>query len=622
MANLFLDNICLIVLFPFWLFLISMIGRFFAVYINKNVMHILMLLSTILGIILSAVGLCNFTPEMILEAQIPFIKVNDFIISTGVYVDRLSIIFAMTLYLISLMVQIFSISYMRDEKKSYRFYALLNLFIFAMSALFFSPNLFQMYFFWEIVGITSYLLIGFEYFKQEKSIASRKVFIFNRIGDTALIASIILCSYLMYAYAPNKSFVTLDFVDLNTISTLVYAYTSEPLFWVICLMFLFGSLVKSAQFPFYTWLQDAMEAKLPVSSLLHSSTLVALGIFLALRMLPFFTMDSRFMNIIVVLGLLTAIICSISACSQLNPKKVLAYSTSAQFGLIFMAIGLMNIKAAVAYFVAHAFIKSNLFLCLPNENSKWSKVKFVLFLVAGLSLSGLLFSGLIAKEYFATDLADFYKIIFSIISFITAFYIIRIALVLADRNDIEKCCLNKLELFSCLGLLVLNVAFYFYLRNQVEYKIAEPFWSALTAWVCVYILYRKNAFWKVPFIYNWSFNGFYLDEFYTKICTKIYSGFSKICMFVEDKIFANYIPVVCATKKSVKIAGFVEKNIMNAYVNLTVKASKKISIMGSRLQNSSIQKYNMYAFIIVTLVLSCLILAYSFIINYLGGLNG
>jgi NADH-quinone oxidoreductase subunit L len=147
-------------------------------------------------------------------------------------------------------------------------------------------------------------------------------------------------------------------------------------------MFILGALVKSAQFPFYTWLQDAMEAKLPVSALLHSSTLVASGLFLTLRMMPYYTLEPVLLKLIGILGLLTAVICSLSACAQNHPKKVLAYSTSAQFGLIFFVLSFGNIKGALALFIAHAFIKSLLFITLPRENHKWNYVNFITFLLA------------------------------------------------------------------------------------------------------------------------------------------------------------------------------------------------------------------------------------------------
>ena len=300
MTEIFLDNIYLALLLPCWIFLIIMVGRFVSVYVNKTIICILTLLASLFGIICTTGALWKLPAECVLNTEFPFLKINDFVINCGLHADRLSLIFALVLFLVSFFVQIFSISYMKEEKKTYRFYALMNLFNFSMASLFFSPNLFQAYFFWEITSVVSYLLIGFEYNKNNKSTASKKVFLINRIGDTALIGAIIICSYLIYAYAPNKNLVTLSFMDMNTISTLVYAYASTPLFEIICGMFIISALVKSAQFPFYNWLQDAMEAKLPVSALLHSATLVALGVFLTLRLLSFYSLEPFFLKAIAI----------------------------------------------------------------------------------------------------------------------------------------------------------------------------------------------------------------------------------------------------------------------------------------------------------------------------------
>ena len=621
MTEIFLDNIYLALLLPLWIFLIIMLGRFFSVYVNKGIIYVLTLLSSLFGVILSGGALWKLPSDTILETSFPFLKIDDFIINCGLHVDRTSLIFALVLFLVSFFVQMFSISYMKEEKKTYRFYALMNLFNFSMAGLFFSPNLFQTYLFWEIAGVVSYLLIGFEYFKKEKSLASKKVFIINRIGDTALIGAIILCSYFIYSYAPNKALTTLSFIDMNTISTLVYAYASSPWFEVICGMFIIGALVKSAQFPFYTWLQDAMEAKLPVSALLHSATLVAAGIFLTLRLIPFFTLELILLKIIAIFGLITAILCSISACAQNHPKKVLAYSTSAQLGLVFFAIGIGNIKAGLVLFIAHAFIKSLLFITLPRENEKWNYISFIVFLISALSLSGLLFSGMIAKEFITSNLGNIGTIILSILSFLTAFYVIRIALKIYDNNGAEKSLkkCNILEILSFAGLLILNILFYIYLHKTTQYKIAEPFWAGLTAWIVVYILYIKNAFWKVPLLYPLSKNGFYLDKFYMNILTKIYAKFSEFCNWIDIKVLGNYfIPVGCA-KLGVKTSSLVEEKIMNGGVNLVVKAFKKLSLLDLRAQNGNVQRYNAYAFIIITVVLTCLIFGYMAMLMYVGG---
>lgn len=619
MAELFLNNIYIALLLPLWIFLIIMVGRFFSVYVNKIIIYSLTLLSSLFGAILCGGALWKLPPDKILETGIPFIKIEDFIINCGLFIDRTSLIFAFILFLVSFFVQMFSIFYMKEEKRTYKFYALINFFNFSMAGLFFSPNLFQTYFFWELAGVTSYLLIGFEYFKREKSQASRKVFIINRIGDVALIGAIILSSYFIYSYAPNKALTTLSFIDMNTVSTLVYAYASNPLFEIISIMFIIGAMVKSAQIPFYTWLQDAMEAKLPVSALLHSSTLVASGVFLVLRMLPYFTLEPILLKIIAVLGLLTAFICSISACAQRHPKKVLAYSTSAQLGLIFFAIGVLNIKAALALFIAHAFIKSLLFITLPKENNKWNYISFIIFLISGLSLSGLIFSGMIAKELITTNLSNHVTICVSVLSFLTAFYIIRIALCLYDFHSLGRDKLSILEKFSFAGLLILNILFYYYLHKTSHYKIAEPFWAALTAWVVVYVLYIKNAFWKVPILYPLAESGFYLEKLYMDIFVRAYDIFARISVWTDIRILGNYKLPLSITKFGVKTFSFIEEKFMNGAVRLTISAFKRFSLFYLKSQTGNIQRYNAYAFIIITLILTSLILGYLAMLIYIGG---
>ena len=614
-----LNNIYLVLLLPLWIFLIIMLGRFFSVYVNPKIIGGLTLFSSALGSLLCGLLLWKIPTDNIYEVSYPFIHINDFIILCGIQADKLSLVFALTLFLISFFVQIFALSYMKGEDKNYRFFALLNLFNFGMASLFFSPNLFQTYVFWEIVGIISYLLIGFEYNNETKSISSKKVLIINRIGDMALIGGIILCSYFMYQYAPDKSLTTLSFVDLTTISTLVYVYTSKILFWFICGLFILAVLVKSAQFIFYPWLQDAMEAKLPVSALLHSATLVAAGLFVALRLVPLLSLDMRIMKIVAILGLFTALICSFCACAQRNSKKTLAYSTSAQFGLMYLGLGVLNIKACVAIFVAHAFIKSMLFITLPKEDEKWDYTSFITFLIGGLSLSGLIFAGMISKEMLALNFGNNGTILFCIVSFLTAFYIMRIALVTADEYELEKRTPKVFEILPAICLLLLNIGFYIYLR-RFEYKIAEPFWFALFGWICVYLLYINKGFYKIPLFYPLAFNGLYLDKFYTEFCAKAYGLFAGLCNWFDTKIFGEYRPLIWLSRLGVKTVDFIETKIMNGGVNLIKACAKELSRLDLRVQNGSIQRYNAYAFIIITAIITCLVFAFVAIISYLGGI--
>lgn len=604
MADIILDNIYLILLLPLWIFLIIMSARFFAVYVNNRIIYTLTLLSSFFGVLLCSVSLIKLT--LTIEQSFPFIKIGNFVLDFGLHVDKLSFIIALVLFLVSFLVQMFSVSYMKDEPKQYRYYAYLNMFNFSMAGLIFSPNLFQMYFFWELVGVMSYLLIGFDYKNSVKSEASRRVFLTNRIGDTALLGGIIFSSYLMYNYSGNLSFAALSFEDMNAITTLILAYTDTPVFYLLCILFIIGAAVKSAQFPFYTWLQDAMEAKLPVSALLHSATMVAAGAYLLIRMLPLFTLEASVLQIIAWLGILTALICSILASIETHPKKVLAYSTSANFGLMFFAIGILNVKAALIFFVAHAFIKSMLFLSI-DENENF--VNYITFLLGGLSLSGLIFSGVIAKEFLFVSINNpVFSVIYCLTAFLTAFYIMRISLIMVQNKKLVNR-INLAKYAPIAVLFLLNIVFYFAVRGKVAYKVAEPFWAALAGWAAVYFLYTKNLltkFDKTPKL---------LERFYNNVLAKIYEKFAIAMNFIDVKVFSNYKPLLIASKCGVKTAGWIEENIMNKSVTLTADLTKMLSKWGYKLQTKNIQSYNAYAFILVTIVVSLVIIAYKIMLN-------
>ena len=606
MPNIILDNTYLILLLPLWIFLIIMCGRFFSVYVNKRIIYTLTLLSSFLGALLCSVSLLQVGETI--EQSVPFIKINNFMITCGVHIDKLSLIIALCLFVISFFVQAFSIAYMKNKEKNYRFFAYLNLFNFTMAGLLFSPNLFQMYFFWELVGVMSYLLIGFDYKKKEKSDASRRVFLMNRVGDTALIAGIISVSYFMYNYAGNSSFATLSFEDMNAISTLLSAYTSTPMFYLISGLFIVGAAVKSAQFPFYTWLQDAMEAELPVSALLHSATMVVAGVYLLIRMLPFFSLDNHLLIFIMILGFLTALVCSILASIETHPKKVLAYSTSANLGLMFLAVGAQNVKAAIVFLIAHALIKSMLFLSLATKNSY---VGYVTFLLGALSLSGLIFSGMVAKEILFGSLSGIGAVLFCVVSFITAFYIIRISILMILDEKLE----NKIDWAEYLPiaiLFVLNIAFYFFIRRHSEYKIAEPFYTALAGWIFVYICYTKN--WLIKLTKTPKL----LEKFYNHVLSFVYEKIALVCNFVDVNVLSNYKPFGAVLKFGVKVSDFVETYIMNGVVNIVANGSKKISETDSILQSGNAQTYNAYAFILVTIVITFVLVTYKWVLSQMG----
>ena len=601
MENLILDNISLIILLTLWIFLIIMCGRFFSVYVNKGIIYVLTLLSSLLGAAACSFGLLNITETA--EKIYPFLNIKEFSISFGLSVDKLSLIMALILFVISFAVQLYSISYTKDENKNYKFFAYLNLFNFAMSSLLFSPNLFQFYVFWELVGAISYLLIGFDYKDNTKSAASKRVFLMNRVGDTALIAGIILTSYYMFSFAENYSFASLAFEDFNASSTLLMAYTSAPVFCLICGLFIFGAAVKSAQFPFYTWLQDAMEAKTPVSALLHSATMVAAGVYLIIKMMPFFTLNPLITKVILIVGLLTAVICSVLASIETQPKKILAYSTSANYGLMFAALGILNIKLALIIFASHAFIKSALFILLPKEKTL-SRTAFILLSVFALSLAGLLFSGVGAKELLFKNF-EFYSLIpylLMLVGFVSAFYITRFA-VLIYRNAELTAKINYVELIAFLILLFGNAGLYIMLFGS--YHIAEPYAAAIGGTALALLLGKNDKLEK------FSTTPKLLEKLYNNVVSKVYEKISMGLDFIDTKILSNYKPVLFISKLPVKIVNWVEVNVMNKSVSLVSNISKNFSKSDMLLQSRNVQSYNAYAFIMVAIVIALVIAGYT-----------
>jgi len=603
MQNLILDNMSLVLLLPLWIFLIIICGRFFSVYVNRRLVYFLTLLSSFLGAAVSGAVYLKITEPI--EFIYPFIKMNNFIISFGLQIDKLSLIMSCLLFIVSFAVQLFSVSYMDNDKKYYKFFAFLNLFNFAMTFLLFSPNLFQFYVFWELVGIVSYLLIGFDYKNIIKSEASRRVFLINRVGDTAFIAGIILISYYMYSYVENISFVTLSFEDFNAISTLLTAYTTTPQFCLLCGLFILAAAVKSAQFPFYTWLQDAMEAKLPVSALLHSATMVAAGVYLIIRMMPFFTLNQVLTNSILIIGILTAVICSVLASIETSPKKVLAYSTSANLGLMFMALGFMNIKAALLLLCIHAFIKSMLFVLLPKEQDL-PRLNFIFFILSALSLSGLLFAGVGIKEMLFETVKwnQILSYIYMFVCFTTSFYIIRLTILLY-KNARLSAEIKPAELISYLILFSGNALLYFIMFGT--YHLAEPYAAAIGGLALAALLAKNN---KLECINE---TPKILEKMYNNVVPVIYERIANFSDNIDKKILSNYKPILCLSKMFVGVINWTEVNVMNNYVNLISKISKNMSKGTKMLQSGNVQTYNAYAFIIVTIIVALLIIGYTVI---------
>jgi hypothetical protein len=222
-----------------------------------------------------------------------------------------------------------------------------------------------------------------------------------------------------------------------------------------------------------------------------------------------------------------------------------------------------------------------------------------------------MFSGLITKEVLYGTLKEPYSQILCVISFLTAFYIMRIGLKINFEDD------KKSNFISALILLIMNIVFYFYIRTQFKYEISIPFWTSLTAWVCTYILYIKNSFRKVPIIYSLALEGFYLDKFYSNNIVQVYNWISNKLNNIETKIFSNYNLIIYLANLGVKVSNYIETKIMDGSVSLITKSAKMISLIDLKAQDGNIQKYNAYAYIIITTIITCLIIGYTTAIIYI-----
>ncbi|MFN3404948.1 MAG: NADH-quinone oxidoreductase subunit L [Cytophagaceae bacterium] len=274
---------------------------------------------------------------------------------------------ALVVTFISFLVNLYSLSYMKDKRNYERYFPYLSVFTFAMLGLVFSDNLLLTFVFWEMVGFSSYLLIGFWFDKEAAVKAGKKAFLFNRIGDLGFMVA------LMFLWTKAGTF------EMSALSSYTFVFEESYFWWVIAGAGLFWAAVgKSAQFPLYVWLPDAMEGPTPVSALLHAATMVAAGVFLMARMYFFF--PSEILTIIAVIGAITIIAGALPALVQNDIKKVLAFSTISQLGFMMVGIGTGASEAALFHLFTHAFFKAGLFLAAGAVIHEMHEVKHKLFI--------------------------------------------------------------------------------------------------------------------------------------------------------------------------------------------------------------------------------------------------
>jgi len=526
-----------------------------------------------------------------LELSMPFISLTNFSLELGMWIDPLTAVMFMVVTIVSGCVQIYSLGYMKDDPRWSRYFSYLSLFSFSMLGLVIANNFFMIFIFWELVGLTSYLLIGFWFEKKSASDAGKKAFITTRIGDLGFIVGLLIL--MTYAGTLNYQEV---FAKVSSGAIPIGILTATGIF-VFC-----GAVGKSAQFPLHVWLPDAMEGPTPVSALIHAATMVAAGVYLVARVMTLYVGSETSAMVVAVIGLITSLLAASIAITQNDIKRVLAYSTVSQLGYMIMALGLYGVDmasnphahsvgfyAGTFHLMTHAFFKSLLFLGAgsvihavhTNEItemgglSKKMKITTLTFFIASLSISGIFpLSGFWSKDEIvaATSGHPVFMFFTLLIAFMTAFYMFRLCFLTftgepRDQHRYEHAhesprsmtyplmILAFLSIFAgWVGLPWLHNGFSSFVYHG-EHMEHHPSYILMVVSTIVavsgigfayLVYYRKKVSAdaladKFGFFYKLSFNKFYFDELYDYIIIGPVLGFARAMWWFDANIIDGLV---------------------------------------------------------------------------------
>lgn len=543
---------------------------------------------------------------------------DDLVIRLGFYLDSISAMMLIVITTVSFMVHLYSLGYMHGERGFQRYYAFLSLFSFSMLGLVVATNIFQMYIFWELVGVSSYLLIGFYYTKHAAVSASKKAFIVTRFADLGFLIGILVLSFY------SKTF---DFAALTTNPMEVLGGAAGTTFlgasvltWGLVLIFV-GGMGKSAMMPLHIWLPDAMEGPTPVSALIHAATMVVAGVFLVARMFPVYILEASATTFVAIIGAATAFYAAVVACTQLDIKRVLAFSTISQIAFMMVALGVAGLgmgevshhglgyMASMFHLFTHAMFKALLFLGAgalihavhSNDYTamgglrKYMPITHWTFLIGCLAIAGIPpFSGFFSKDEIlsaAYAWSPWMGVWMTMVAALTAFYMFRLYYLIFwwkkhdtahhTPHDAPWTMSVPLIFLAAVSCIAGFIPFGHYVTwDNMPYDIhLDPTIAvtsvviAIAAIALATVMYRKeNAIparlrAAMPHLWNWAFHRFYWDELY---------------MFITHKIIFNLIcrPIAWFDRHIID-------GTMDAFANITNKAS--FAIRG--LQSGQIQTY-------------------------------
>ncbi len=388
-------------------------------WLGRRITHSLTILGVLVAFILSAQTMwcVGVDGARFNETLYTWMVVGGLKMEIGFLVDGLTAMMMCVVTFVSLMVHIYTIGYMEEDEGYNRFFSYISLFTFSMLMLVMSNNMLQLFFGWEAVGLVSYLLIGFWFNKPTAIFANMKAFLVNRVGDFGFILGI----GLIAAFAGTLNY-TEAFAKTADLAALNLPGTEWMLVTVICICLFIGAMGKSAQFPLHVWLPDSMEGPTPISALIHAATMVTAGIFMVARMSPLFELSDTALNLVMVIGAITALFMGFLGLIQNDIKRVVAYSTLSQLGYMTVALGASAYSVAVFHLMTHAFFKALLFLGAGsvimgmhhNQDIRWMggvrkymPITWITSLLGSLALIGTpFFSGFYSKDSIIEAVAE------------------------------------------------------------------------------------------------------------------------------------------------------------------------------------------------------------------------
>lgn len=567
-----LEHAWLIPLLPALAFVvIGMVTRSYgrlsaAIAVSMSALSFLLAAGTALAVVEG-----NITVEAPFIQKVSWFHIGIVQIDMGVLVDPLTAMMLMVVTTVSLLVQIYSCGYMKGDPGYGRFFAFLSLFAGSMLGLVVAVNFLQLYFFWELVGLCSYLLIGFYYHKVSAREAAKKAFMTTRVGDFGLLLGILLL---------QLTFGTLDFQALQSAVPAYVVQCGTGFLTVIALLLFVGPIGKSGQFPLHVWLPDAMEGPTPVSALIHAATMVVAGVYLVGRAMFLFAEVPVVMNFIAWIGGFTAIFAASIAITQRQIKRILAYSTVSQLGYMMLALGVGSLSASFFHLMTHAFFKAMLFLsagavmhAMAEEADifkmgglrKKLPVTFAAMTIGVLAIAGIPpFAGFFSKDEIlaaAAAVSTPLYVLAVVTAFMTAFYMARLLFVTfmgepASREAYDHA--HEVGWFMRLPLLVLAVlsvfsgmwGHIFGFGEWVRFGAAahEGIDWAIAGSSTVLAVLAMGLAWKIYVAKSWdadelaarcgilyrlSFHKFYIDEIYAALIKVLVDGIARVLYWLD-----------------------------------------------------------------------------------------